>query len=132
MAAGYVKSCALPIDNHQSGIAVAIAHPGRDVTVRMPDVAITPVVQMAGCMTGVPRHVTAAVMAAIVVAVISLGMVALIAMVAPLVVAAVALAGQRHRADEQRQAEENYLCRTLHIVYSIWLNTAQVCTRGTE
>jgi len=81
---------------------------------------------------GVPDDVTPAVMTAIVVTVMPMDVMALIAVIAPVVVAVVTLTGQRDRAEGQDQAEEQYLCHALHKNYSCWLNTAPVCNTGTE
>jgi len=86
---------------------------------------------MARRMVDIPG-VAVAVMTAVAAAVILMGMVVSIAMMAPSAIPVVVVAGQRNRADGQQQAEEQYLCHAFHADYSCWLNMAQVCNKGTE
>jgi len=67
----------------------------------MPVAAKAAVVKMAGCAAGIPDDMRVAVMAAVMVMAVLMGLVASIAMMAPVVIPAVALAGQRRRADGQ-------------------------------
>jgi uncharacterized membrane protein len=91
----------------------------------MPVVAVAAIVQVATGMA-IVSHIMAVVMAAVVL----MGVVALIALVA--MVAVVASIGQRDRTDRQQQSKQQYRYQTFHICFSIWLNTAVVCTQGAE